>query len=196
MRGDNVKIRPFGYGDSTKNQMDGVRTFGGGDTQPVIPKLEALGYVLDESLFGHTYDWRLGMRDWEQQYYPVFKTIIEKAYHQNNGSPVVLTGISMAGQYTHGFLSWVKRTVGPAWAKQYIHAFAPVATGWNGAVMGLSAGIDSVLGTWSTDGLCPNCEPARIMPSLFKNSEMRRMEGLKGWMEPKAEALVQEKSER
>lgn len=183
----NIRVRPFGYAGSDKNQLDGLRSFGGVDTLPMIPRLESIGYKVGESIFGHTYDWRLGVRDWEQQYYPVFKSIIEEAARQNNGSPVVLTGISMAGQYTHAFLSWVKREVGPAWAKQYVLAFVPVAAGFNGAVMGLSAAIDSILGTWSTDGECPNCDPPRTIPNLFKHR--RRMDGLQDWMKAEAVAI-------
>lgn len=178
---DNVRVRPFGYAGSERIQLDGISGFAGGDIlvgdeSNLVPRLKTLGYKVGESIFGHTYDWRLSVRDWEQQYYPSFKLIIEEAVEKANGSPVVLTGISMAGQYTHAFLSWVRREYGPDWAIEHVHAFAPVAAGWNGAVMALSVSLNSVLATWSTEGDCPNCDPKRA------SHERRRFEGLTDWM--------------
>lgn len=191
---DNIHVRPFGYAGSTKDQLDGLTTFGGGETQSyaLVVKLQSLGYKIDESLFGHTYDWRLSVRDWELHYFPVFKTMIERAVEANNGAGAVLTGISMSGQYNHAFLSWVKREVGPAWATRYIHAIVPVATGWNGAVMAASAVLDSILGTWGTDGDCPNCEPSHGMPNMShhrRRLERRRLDGLTDWMKDWAIAI-------
>lgn len=160
---DNVHVRPFGYAGSERDQLDGLSFGDAGEASeyPLIPALKKVGYEVGTSLFGHTFDWRLSMRNWELQYFPVFKTMIEDAVAKANGAGAVLTGISMAGQYCHGFISWARREHGDDWVTENIHAFAPVATGWNGAVMALAATLDSVLGTWRTDGECPNCSTER-----------------------------------
>lgn len=185
---DNIKVRPFGYAGSDKDQLDGL-AFGGGDIYPLVPRLETHGFRRGDSIFGHTYDWRLGVRDWEQQYYPTFKKIVEAAAEKNNGSPVILTGISMSGTYTHAFLSWAKREFGPQWAAKYVHAFVPVGAPFNGATMAVAAGIDSILGTWRTDGLCPSCDPPRVLPNMHQHDQRRRMDGLTDWMKDYATAL-------
>merc|ERR1719410_400348 len=55
----NIHVRPFGYAGSTKDQLDGLTTFGGGKTDeyPLVVRMRSIGYEINDSFFGHTFDW-------------------------------------------------------------------------------------------------------------------------------------------
>jgi len=146
----------------------------------LTPALEKMGYVKDETYFGHAYDWRLGVHDWEVLSFPVLRKVIEKATSNAGGSPAVLTGISMAGVYLHSFLSWAKKE-DPTWAARNVHAFVPVGAPFNGAVMSISAATSSVLQTWSMEGDCPNCSPPKHHENL-PGEAMNLIDQFKMWL--------------
>jgi len=86
--------------------------------------------------------------------------VIEQACAVRGSDKAVLTGVSMAGPYTHAFLSWV-RTQDPDWVQRHVHAFVPVGSPWNGAVNDLTAIASSVLGAYGTaEAHCPGCTPS------------------------------------
>jgi hypothetical protein len=121
-------------------------------------KLIEAGYELDISLGYRPYDWRLGVNDWRAASFPEYKMQVEDLVGKAGGSPAVLSGISMAGPFTHAFLAWV-REQDSSWADKFVHAFVPVGGPWNGAVMALLGTLSSVGGTYSMAGDCPHCLP-------------------------------------
>jgi len=133
----------------------------------LVKRLEAEGWKKDVDILPMPYDWRLGVEDWKQEAFPRMRALIEGAV-QRSGSPVVLTGISMAAPFTHSFLMWMKKTVGASWAAGHVQSFVPVGGPFNGAVNALSAVVGGALLTFSTPKsafdearfLCPSCNPA------------------------------------
>jgi hypothetical protein len=121
-------------------------------------KLIDAGYELDISLGYRPYDWRLGVNDWRDASFPEYKKQVEDLVGKAGGSPAILSGISMAGPFTHAFLSWV-REIDTSWPGKFVHAFVPVGGPWNGAVMALLGTLSSVIATFDTKGDCPNCLP-------------------------------------
>lgn len=178
-----VQVRPKGgYSDDRIGGLEAIASFfggglldGGRDGKSHLgPRMRALGYENDKSFIGHGYDWRLGVRDWQVSSFPVLRDLIENAV-KKNGAKVVMTGISMSGPYTHAFLSWA-RAHDAEWPANHIHAFIPVGAPFNGAVMALGAVISSVTQTWSTEGECPHCDPAKIpTPNDTKDNLVDRL---------------------
>lgn len=168
---DHIEVRVRGGLNGTGFQAFGI-FFGsplvdGEDGQPrLLPMLRGIGYVEDESVFEVRYDWRLSVNDWQLDVFPLTKDRIQAAVQRAGGQGAVLTGLSMAGPFLHAFISWV-RLQDPAWLRKNVHAFVPVAGPWNGAVQALNAVLGSSLQTFSVEGSCPRCNPARqpkIMP--------------------------------
>lgn len=151
---DNVEVRPAAPID----MMGGV----------VWSHLKDAGYVEGESAAGHTYDWRLSVHDWEVQSFEQLRRKVEGLVHKAGGSKVVLTGISMAGPFTHRFLSWT-RTMDPEWNRNFIHAFVPMGGPFNGAVQALLGTIGSLTGTFATEGSCPKCVPPKEEGPVAQN---------------------------
>lgn len=181
-----IQVRPLGgfnaSGFRSLNDFAGARILDGAATR-LSPKLEKRGYELEKSYFGHSYDWRLSVHEWESTSFPELARTIEKAVKLADGRGAVLTGISMAGPYTHSFLSWAKR-MDPTWAKKNVHAFVPVGAPFNGAVMAWTAVVSSALQTFSTDGLCPRCMPAK--PPKKEAMEQGFIDQFKSWFSLKA----------
>lgn len=134
----------------------------------LVPPLLEVGYEVDKHIFGHGYDWRLGVHDWQRTSFPRLRDMIERAVKIADGRGVILTGISMAGPYTHAFLKWI-RTLDMTWVARHVHVFAPVAGPWNGAVDAMAGLLSQVDQAFHLDGACPTCIPvknATSMPTL------------------------------
>jgi hypothetical protein len=154
---------------------DGL-TFAGTEVYGNLEKrLLKEGYVKDVDLLPQSYDWRQSVADWRQGAYPKMRKLIEGAT-ERTGLKVVLTGISMAGPFTHGFLAWMHEE-DATWANNYVHAWVPVASPWNGAVNALSALVGGALLSFSTSSkafnqamfVCPTCNPSLSEVTLSAN---------------------------
>lgn len=128
-------------------------------------RLAQLGYAKGQNLFPQPYDWRLSVADWEHDVFIDMRETIEHAVSAT-GQKVVLTGLSMAGPFTHAFLSFM-RNADAEWSNFHVHAWVPVGAPWNGAVNALSALLGGAGVSVATPGLrfhdtrfkCDDCFP-------------------------------------
>eukprot|EP00811_Abedinium_folium_P032395 NODE_5444_length_1769_cov_13.975030.p1 GENE.NODE_5444_length_1769_cov_13.975030~~NODE_5444_length_1769_cov_13.975030.p1 ORF type:complete len:470 (+),score=103.32 NODE_5444_length_1769_cov_13.975030:2-1411(+) len=124
----------------------------------VMARLEQSGYTEGETMQRHNYDWRLSVAHWSRASFPTLQHIVEDLVKNSGGAGAVLTGVSMAGPYTHAFLSWAAHN-DASWTARYVHAFAPIDGPWNGAADALMSLISSSLGSFTATGDCPGCTP-------------------------------------
>jgi len=185
-----IKVRPRGgYGHYDGSAFEAMFGMLEGDGHLTM-YLEKKGYEKEETYFAHAYDWRLGVHDWEVTSFPALRKVIEKATWNAGGTPVVLTGLSMAGPYTHSFLTWA-REEDPTWTSRHVHAFVPVSGPWNGAVQALSAVLSSALETYATSGDCPHCIPAKHN-EMFSNETGSLIGQFKKWWSTEAKDKLDE----
>lgn len=164
-----VEVQPLGGVDNTK--FDGI-FFGGmnvgessfGDDN-IVARLHQKGYQIGKSLLAHPFDWRLGVVDWQLVSFPALKQATEEAV-ERTGKAAVLTGVSLAGPYTHSFLRWVKKQ-DASWTDRNVHAFVPVDGVFGGVSMSLAAVLTSAVSTYlpPSDVSCPECVPNRPAPT-------------------------------
>jgi len=162
-----------------------------GEAGHLVPMLRAHGYVEDESVFEVRYDWRLSVNDWKLDVFPLTQQRIENAVRKFGGQRAVLTGLSMAGPFLHSFLSWVG-SQDPTWTSRHVHAFAPVGGPWNGAVMALSAVLGSALQTFSSEGLCPRCNPPRKSKDMPDPASRSIIDQFLAWLSSVTRGMVDE----
>lgn len=162
--GDNVEVRPY----------LGMQSFDASglffkDLPKVVERLERYGYEKGKNLLGHAYDWRVGVKGWKKDSYPVLKKDIEAAVERSKGKRMVISSISLGGLYMHAFFRWV----GKRWVKKYVEAFVPYGASWAGSCQPLQFFFKGVLrsGTDSIAGECPACNPpsekAELQPPGF-----------------------------
>merc|ERR1712137_67846 len=154
-----VQIRPLG---GATGSLEAMTSCGVQVHKYLIQRLENIGYVLNKTILGHAYDWRLSVHDWMDHYFPALQEIVERLQEQT-GNTVILTGISLAAPYTNVFLQWMSKT-DKSWAKKYVHAFVPVSGPFNGAILdtgGLVAdnSFMSEFFAASAAHVCPRCSP-------------------------------------
>lgn len=159
---DGITIRPEGgYKSDMMEALNIGGNFVGLWKTQVLSRLHELGFVDGVSVFGHSYDWRLGVNDWQAISFKFLKQSTEEAVENAEGKRAILTSLSMGGTYIHSFLSFMKNE-DPDWAGKYVEAFAPIAAPFNGATMALETLLDSPVRTFIHDGesICPDCTTA------------------------------------
>jgi len=99
---------------------------------PLVNALEQFGFRRGKTVFGATYDWRLGPVEWMRDggEYTMLKNLVEMAFRLNDNTKVMLLSASMGSAYTMTFLT---RFVKPDWKAKYIHRFVSVSGVFNGA---------------------------------------------------------------
>jgi len=115
---------------------DGLSLYGVSIHSRLVERLEQKGFVKDKTIFPMAYDWRLSVEDWRKDAFPRFLKLVETAV-TSTGQKAVFSGVSMAGPFTHAFLTWAKETQGPDWSSKNVHSWVPIAAPWNGAVNAL-----------------------------------------------------------
>lgn len=122
---------------------------------PMISRLEEAGYKVDETLFGHPYDWRMSVHTWRDTSFKILQEDIEKASRMSR-LRVVVTALSMGCPYATAFFAWA----GKEWCKLYIQAFVPFNGGFTGSVNGMQSVMAGLIGSsLPVQGSCPTCLP-------------------------------------
>lgn len=158
-----VEVRPHG---GVKSFM-AAGIFIGAPLRKIIARLETFGYKEGESLVGHAYDWRLGVKGWQSTTYPLLKGDIEKAFEDASHRRIVLSSVSLGGLYFHAFLRWAGRP----WVKKHIEAFVPFGGPWSGSTQNLQLVLSGPVSGQNLPSVCPPCRPRsdNFTSSPFEN---------------------------
>eukprot|EP00094_Tigriopus_californicus_P006482 TCALIF_06242-PA protein Name:"Similar to PLA2G15 Group XV phospholipase A2 (Homo sapiens)" AED:0.10 eAED:0.10 QI:0/0/0/0.8/1/1/5/0/408 len=133
----------------------------------IADRLRKLGYKSDKNLYGAPYDFRKAPNELAD-FFTNMKTLVEKAYGENDNTPVILICHSMGAPNMLYFLNRQKQ----AWKDKYIRAMVTLAGVWAGTVRAMKVfAVGDNLGAWliSTDSIKieerSNPSLAFLMPS-------------------------------
>ncbi|XP_074559907.1 lecithin-cholesterol acyltransferase-like 1 [Curcuma longa] len=104
---------------------------------PLVERLEAIGYVEGETLFGAPYDFRHGLASSGHpsrvgsRFLRDFAELVENASTSNGGKPVIILTHSFGGLLA---LQLLDRHPA-AWRKRFVKHFVPLAAPWGGSVL-------------------------------------------------------------
>ncbi|GMI06374.1 hypothetical protein TrLO_g3725 [Triparma laevis f. longispina] len=100
----------------------------------LVNAMEAKGYEVGKDLYSAPYDFRMGEKQFmaEGGDYSKLKGLVEEAYENNDGTPIVFISISYGGPFGAAFLT---DYVDQAWKDKYIDSFISLSGVFNGAPM-------------------------------------------------------------
>lgn len=120
--------------------------------QALVDKLKENGYIENEDLIGHPYDWRVAPGGLEKRYqtFTKLKTKIEEL-HTKFELPVVLIAHSMGNRVVQYFLkwlesvNWVQSNASKAWIDKHIERYIAISPPWIGAPQAIYRLSDSAI---------------------------------------------------
>ncbi|MDZ8082277.1 MAG: hypothetical protein RMX35_24835 [Nostoc sp. DcaGUA01] len=137
--------------------LDGIRNvhypLGDNDPDPgseyyqaLVDKLKENGYIENEDLIGHPYDWRVAPGGLEKRYqtFTKLKTKIEEL-HTKFELPVVLIAHSMGNRVIQYFLKWVEANQSRAWIDEHIERYIAISPPWIGSPQAIYRVSDSAI---------------------------------------------------
>ncbi|KAG6506792.1 lecithin-cholesterol acyltransferase-like 1 [Zingiber officinale] len=104
---------------------------------PLVERLEAIGYVEGETLFGAPYDFRYGLASAGHpsrvgsRFLRDLAELVENASASNGGKPVIILTHSFGGMLALQLLDRLPAT----WRKRFVKHFVPLAAPWGGTVL-------------------------------------------------------------